>query len=85
VARLAADPEGETAEFALFVRSDRQDRGLGGHMLDEILDYARRRGIRTVWGSVIAENRRMLDLTRAKGFVGSTGTDPSTVRITIGL
>src|SRR6185437_11858013 len=34
VARLAGDPEGETAEFALLVRTDHQRRGLGKALMD---------------------------------------------------
>ena len=68
VGRLVEDPEGETAEFALMVRSDRQHHGLGGILLQAVLDYAAIRGLREVWGDIARENSRMLDLARALGF-----------------
>jgi len=68
VGRLVEDPEGETAEFALMVRTDHQHHGLGGLLLQAILDYAATRGLREVWGQVARENRSMLDLARSLGF-----------------
>ena len=68
VGRLAADPEGDTAEFALLVRTDHQSHGLGRRLLSEILDYGRARGLREIWGQVAAHNDRMLTLARALGF-----------------
>lgn len=83
VVRLATDPEGDSGEFALIVRSDRQDVGLGRRLLQAILDYAHDRGLCEVWGDVAAENPPMLGLARAFGFQGVHGeTDPWRVRMT---
>jgi acetyltransferase len=68
VSRLAGDPEGETAEFALLVRSDHQRRGLGRTLMEALIGYAKRRGYRELWGSIAAENTRMLDLASDLGF-----------------
>jgi acetyltransferase len=68
VARLVEDPEGETAEFALIVRSDRQNRGLGRRLLQAILEYGHDRGLREIWGDVAADNARMLTTATAAGF-----------------
>lgn len=67
VGRLSADASGEAAEFALTVRSDRQRRGLGRHLMTRILDLAWDRGVAEVLGDVLAENTRMLDLCRSLG------------------
>jgi acetyltransferase len=64
VVRLVFDPDFETAEGALIVRSDMQDLGLGRSLLKHALAYARSRGARTVYGDVLRENARMLDLAR---------------------
>ncbi|MFI4974358.1 MAG: GNAT family N-acetyltransferase [Caulobacterales bacterium] len=85
VARLAADPERESAEFALFVRSDHQHRGLGRALMTALLDYARAIGLRQVWGSVERGNQRMLALARELGFVNGHHDDPSLVRATLTL
>lgn len=68
VARLVGDPEGETAEFALMVRSDRQDHGLGRLLLDALLEHADARGLREIWGDVARDNARMLAMATAFGF-----------------
>jgi len=81
VARLAADPEGETAEFALMVRSDWRDHGLGRRLLQELLAHAARRGLREVWGDVAVDNRRMLDMGTAFGFVREPSDDARRARI----
>jgi acetyltransferase len=82
VGRLVADPEGETAEFALMVESDRQDLGLGRLLMKTLLDYAQDRGLRQVWGQVARANDRMLQLCAAFGFTAAADADPATVRLT---
>lgn len=62
VVRLVFDPEFSSAEVALFVRTDAQDKGLGRSLLRSALDYARLRGASLVWGDVLRENQRMLDM-----------------------
>jgi acetyltransferase len=68
VARLAADPEGTEAEFALMVRSDRQNRGLGHRLMLELIDYAEGRGLERLWGQIARENDRMREVAEYLGF-----------------
>ncbi|MBY0361479.1 MAG: bifunctional acetate--CoA ligase family protein/GNAT family N-acetyltransferase [Phreatobacter sp.] len=72
--RLHADPDNENAEYAIFVRSDQQGRGLGLSLMQLIIAYGRRQGTRRIYGQVLAENVRMLALARELGF--RVGTDP---------
>ena len=58
---------GDSAEFALTVRTDRQGLGLGHTLMTRILDHAWSKGIDEVFGDVLAENARMLDLCRSLG------------------
>jgi acetyltransferase len=81
VARLDFDPERESAEYALLVRSDRQGHGLGGRLLQAALDYAAERGARQVWGDVACDNARMLELAEGLGFRRRPGEDPARVRV----
>ena len=81
VAQLCSDPEGETAEFALMVRTDHQGRGLGGVLLQALLDYARARGLATVWGATRRDNAEMIELARDLGFHVRPGDDPAEVRL----
>jgi len=86
VSRLAEDPEGETAEFAVMVRSDRQKRGLGEQLMGDLIAYARDRGIAILHGTVMTENRRMLALCGKLGFARKpVPDDPGIVHLTLPL
>lgn len=64
IARLAADPDGRRAEFALIVRSDLKGHGIGRMLMDRLIAYARARGIAELFGDILAENTAMLALCR---------------------
>ena len=67
VARACAGPDNR-AEFAVLVRSDLKRQGLGTLLMRKLIRYCRERGIRELWGSVLAENATMLHLARSLGF-----------------
>jgi acetyltransferase len=67
VVRLSAPAGTSAAEFALIVRSDRQRLGLGRVLMRRLLDYARSHALDEIFGDVLAENARMLDLCRSLG------------------
>jgi acetyltransferase len=69
VARLSCDPDHVTGEYGLLVRSDLQGRGLGWTLLSQIIDYARKDGVRRIEGVILSENTRMLAMCREFGFV----------------
>jgi acetyltransferase len=82
VARIVADPDGERAEYAVMVRSDMKGQGLGYQLMNEILNYARSRGIRHVHGDVLRENRTMLAMAEELGFrIVPDMHDPQVVRV----
>jgi acetyltransferase len=82
VVRISADPDIETAEYAIIVRRDLTGQGLGAHLMQRIIDYSRGRGIRTIFGIVLRENSPMLNLCDQLGFVRANVEDePSVVRV----
>jgi acetyltransferase len=81
VARLVCDPEGDSAEYALMVRTDRQKHGLGTRLLSEVLAYADGKGLKQVWGDVARDNARMLEVAKGMGFRREVGADPARVRV----
>ncbi|MEO7052533.1 MAG: bifunctional acetate--CoA ligase family protein/GNAT family N-acetyltransferase [Rhodanobacter sp.] len=85
VVRLLSDPDGEAAEFAIMVRSDMQDVGLGYCLMRSILDYARQRGIGRVFSEVLSENRAMLQMAGQLGFVVHQLDDRTSVKVEIDL
>lgn len=86
VVRLHRDTRGDTGEYAITVRSDQQGKGFGRLMMERIIDYARSQGLKSVFGTVLAENRSMLKLSHALGFKSSIDPeDASVVRVELTL
>lgn len=84
MATLVADPDGREAEYAVLVHHEYVRQGLGRHLLKQLLEIARRRGIGKVHGDVLAENRPMLDLARGLRFVVmAVPDDPGCLRVEI--
>jgi acetyltransferase len=79
VARAIADPDNETAEFAVAVRSDMKGRGLGALLLSRIIDYEKKRGTRWLIGEALRENAGMISLARHAGFELTKTEDPGVV------
>lgn len=76
VARYYMNPETRAAEFAIVVTDRVQGQGLGYHLMRELIDVARERGVRRLTGSVLRENEPMLQLSRDLGFhMASEGTN----------
>jgi len=84
VVRLAAGPDGEKAEFAVLVRSALKGTGLGLALMQEIIGYAKMRGIGELTGDILSENRAMRAMAHEFGFVTQTnGNEPGQVRVSL--
>jgi acetyltransferase len=57
------------------VRSDFKHHGLGYRLMTEILQCARRRGLKAVTGLISADNFAMLQMTGELGFVARRTED----------
>jgi acetyltransferase len=68
VSRYYLRPETGEAEFALIVSDAYQRQGLGRHLLERLVAVARERGVRSLTGLVLVENRPMLALVKSLGF-----------------
>jgi acetyltransferase len=68
VARLISDPDGREAEFAVLVGDPWQGKGVGAALMERLLSIARERGMISVWGIALAENKGMLSLAGKMGF-----------------
>src|SRR5215469_8592468 len=74
--RLKDELDEETAEFAILVRSRVKGHGLGWLLMQRVIDYAKARGLRRVYGDVLAENATMLQMCAELGFqVQDMGSD----------
>ena len=68
VCRLVMDANRETAEFAIIVGDQWQGKGLGPKLVEEVIAIARERGVKLLWGEVLATNQPMLEMVTHLGF-----------------
>lgn len=67
VARYAADESGRDCEFAVAVADEWQCRGIGTTLIRLLFEHAAHEGFRSIYGTVLASNQRMLDLVEWLG------------------
>lgn len=65
----------DSAEVAVIVRPDYKRQGIGGSVLEHVIQRARRDGLSKLVGHVLADNKAMLALARTMGFQ-RIGRDP---------
>src|SRR5262252_7980031 len=66
--RLKDELDEETAEFAILVRSRLKGHGLGWLLMQRVIDYAKEKGLRRVYGDELVENTAMLQMCAELGF-----------------
>ncbi len=66
--RLKEELDEKTAEFAILVRSRLKGHGLGWVLMRRVIDYAKQKGLRRVYGDVLVENTTMLQMCAELGF-----------------
>ena len=86
-ARYALDTEtARGRDFAVAVADGWQGHGLGGRLLDALLQHATQRGIDQLHGDVLRDNLPMVALARRKGFAVATHpADARLLRVVRGL
>ncbi len=86
VVRCNADPDLEKAEYSILVDRTMTGLGLGPLLMRYIIDYAKNRGIKELYGEVLRENEPMLRLNRALNFrIHATPDDPGVLHVTLPL
>ena len=70
-AQYAADNDRE-CEFAVVVADDWQCRGVGTTLVPLLFDYAARAGFETIYGTILADNVRMIELAQWLGLTIDT-------------
>jgi acetyltransferase len=66
--RLRDELDETSAEFAVLVRSRLKAHGIGWLLMRRMIDYAKEKGLRRVFGDVLAENTAMLQMCGELGF-----------------
>ena len=66
--------------------ADLKSQGLGWHLMQTMIDYARKRGLRAIQGQVMYDNPPMLDMCAQLGFdIRSDPKEPSICNVKLML
>jgi acetyltransferase len=85
VARYVLDTNNESAEFAIVVADSWQGRGIGRRLLAKLIEVARRRGLKRLYGIILGTNRPMLQFVRKLGFTLERHEDATLTRASLDL
>lgn len=80
IVQLHADPDVETGEYAILLRSDQKGRGLGRMLMQSMIRAAASEGLKAVTGEVLTENGSMLAICRELGFDVRPDPDDTSLR-----
>jgi len=75
VVRLFIDPNLQTGEFAILVADNFQDSGLGTKFMETLIEIGREKGLRSIYGIVLADNDKMLTLVKEFDFSIGANSD----------
>jgi len=86
VARYYTLPDQVSCEFAIVIADDWQNRGVARRLMRALVDAARSRRFTVMTGTVLVENRRMLDFVKSLGFrAENSPEDPQLMDVTLEL
>ena len=84
VVRLHDDPSGESAEFAILVRSRLKGHGVGWLLMKRMLEFSKHKNLKMVRGQVLSENTEMLAMCAELGFhIADDPDDPGVKTVTL--
>ena len=68
VSRIIIESDFRAGEFAVLVQDAYQNKGLGRKLLDMVIGVAQEKNLEMLYGIVLSDNYRMLDICRQSGF-----------------
>ena len=68
VSRIIIESDFRAGEFAVLVQDDYQNKGLGRKLLDMVIGVAQEKNLEMLYGIVLSDNYRMLNICRQSGF-----------------
>ena len=75
----------EEGEFAILVRDDFQRKGIGSKLMDTLIQVARERHVREIYGHVLAHNPGMTRFAESLGFDIRPGDEPDVRKLVLRL
>ena len=86
VVRTATSPDNAIAEFGMMVSTQLKQQGIGGLLLQKMVDYTRRRGSKILYAETMRENLGMQALARKVGMrVENMPDEPQAVKLVMEL
>jgi len=86
VVRVHDDPGGESAEFAILVRSPLKGHGVGWLLMKQMIEFSKHKNIETVQGQVLSENTTMLAMCAELGFhIAGDPNNPGVKTVTLSV
>lgn len=85
VVRAVTDPDNDTTEFSIVVRSDLKGAGLAKAMMVKMIRYCQSRKTKTMVGQVLKENSRMLTFVEHLGFRRIRAVEIDVVEVALDL
>jgi acetyltransferase len=79
VVRLIIEPDEKTGEVAFIIGDPWQSLGLGSKMLDYMIDICKEKNLETIYGIMLSDNYRAINLMKKMGFI-TEYSDDGTVR-----
>jgi acetyltransferase len=71
--------EGSACEFSVVIADGWHRSGIAGLLMETLIEHARARGLRTMEGLVLRENRHMLKFVKALGFEVHAAEEDATI------
>jgi acetyltransferase len=68
VARLILEPGNTRGEMAVVIADRYQQEGLGKKLVDMLIDFAKEKGVESIYGIIVPENLRMIRFCEKLGF-----------------
>jgi acetyltransferase len=68
VSRLILEPNKRRGEFAVVVGDKYQAKGLGVKLVDMLIEFAKEKGVESIYGIIMGENLKMVRLAEKLGF-----------------
>jgi acetyltransferase len=86
VARYATLADGETCEFAVVVADEWRGKGVASALFKDLVEAARKQRLVRMEGTVLAQNRGMIEFSKSAGFkIEPDPEDRTLVKITLEL
>jgi acetyltransferase len=84
VVRLIVEPDGRSGEIAFIVADPWQGLGLGTRMIEYVIEICKDKGLETIYGIMLPDNRRAIGVMKDMGFTIEY-CDDGTVKGTLNL